>query len=507
MGVDGPIKRTIQSVAKSDVTMGSLRTTNNAWVVLRIAALALLQALVLMWVPASGANNHAPPRIARIGSSEKICQLIGDVDWETGKPTQAMTFTNYGLDAADLGYPVDLGDKLVLLFGDSWPPGHPPGSAPVLPPDDSVGVTTLRNPPTKDRCLQLKINDTGSSPEHFAPATIIHTPAVKQGFFNVPSGGVAVAGELYAFFWTNHCVEPNALIPSPSDPLALPAVNRTHRCPETPTDNSLGVGVMASSADEGRTFHNVVTMPTGFVYTTAVNAMHQADIPAEQRLGVFIFSAARYRASVPYLAYAPVATLADPSTWRFFTGRDTSGKPKWVTLAEWNGTAMQAKSLRSNAWAPPGDAEVFTPDSDQQRCIGEMSVTWNKPLHAWLMLYQCSGVQARVAAAPWGPWSEPTELLGQGDNPGCRLVMIPQGCGNRRDYWPAKHPNGQFTRGGFYAPYVLNRYTTDAGSTAQKHKATIYWTLSTWNPYVVSIMRTTIESAASSISPNEPTGR
>ena len=84
------------------------------------------------------------------------------------------------------------------------------------------------------------------------------------------------------------------------------------------------------------------------------------------------------------------------------------------------------------------------------------------------MLYQCSGVQARVAPAPWGPWSEPTELLGQADKPGCRLVMIPQGCGDRRDYWPTRHPNGQFVRGGFYAPYVLNRYTTDAGGNAEE---------------------------------------
>jgi Domain of unknown function (DUF4185) len=472
-------------------------------VVLRIAGLAALQALMLAWLPAGAANSRLlppvasaiPPPVARIGSSEKICQLIGDVDWETGKPTQALTFTRYGLDAGDLGYPVDLGSELVLLFGDSWPPGHPPGSAPAVPPDDSVGVTARRDPPTKDSCLQLQINDTGSSPEHFVPATIIHTPAIEQGFFNVPSGGVGVGGELYAFFWTNHCVDPNILAPSPNLPLALPAVNMAHRCRETPTSNSLGISVMARSNDEGRTFRNVVTMPTGFVYTIAVNSMEEDGVPANQRLGVFIFSAARYRASVPYLAYSPVATLADPSTWRFFTGRDANGQPKWVSLDEWSGRPTTLKLLWSRTWAPPGDAEVFTPDSDQQRCIGEMSVTWNKPLHKWLMLYQCSGVQARVAAAPWGPWSEPIELLGQADRPGCRLIMIPQGCGDRRDYWP-QHPNGQFVRGGFYAPYVLNRYTTDAGSTPQSRKATIYWTVSTWNPYVVSIMCTILESAA-----------
>jgi hypothetical protein len=37
-----------------------------------------------------------------------------------------------------------------------------------------------------------------------APATAVGPIAVKQGFFNVPSGGVTGADGLYAFFWTNH---------------------------------------------------------------------------------------------------------------------------------------------------------------------------------------------------------------------------------------------------------------------------------------------------------------
>jgi hypothetical protein len=43
----------------------------------------------------------------------------------------------------------------------------------------------------------------------------------------------------------------------------------------------------------------------------------------------------RYRASVPYLAHAPIETLGNPATWRFFTGRAPNGQPKWVTHEEW----------------------------------------------------------------------------------------------------------------------------------------------------------------------------
>jgi hypothetical protein len=46
--------------------------------------------------------------------------------------------------------------------------------------------------------------------------------------------------------------------------------------------------------------------------------------------------------------------------------------------------------------------------------------------------------------------------------------------------------------GGTYAPYVLNRYTTAAESEGAGRSSTIYWVVSTWNPYEVSVMRTTL---------------
>jgi hypothetical protein len=59
--------------------------------------------------------------------------------------------------------------------------------------------------------------------------------------------------------------------------------------------------------------------------------------------------------------------------------------------------------------------------------------------------------------------------------------MLPEGCGKRRDFWPGNHRNGQFVRGGLYAPYVLNRYASEAGGL--RWRSTIYWLVSTWNPY------------------------
>jgi hypothetical protein len=84
----------------------------------------------------------------------------------------------------------------------------------------------------------------------------------------------------------------------------------------------------------------------------------------------------------------------------------------------------------------------------------------------------------------------PTEILGKGDGVGCLLVMIPEGCGNRRDFWPGRQQNGKL--GGFYAFFVLDRYTTAAGGSGPDRRSTIYWLVSTWNPYEVTVMRTTI---------------
>jgi hypothetical protein len=248
--------------------------------------------------------------------------------------------------------------------------------------------------------------------------------------------------------------------------------------------------VLAQSIDEGRTFNHVVPMPTGFVYSTAINTTLQTDLPANQRLGILIFGVPRYRASVPYLAYALEGSFADPATWQFFSGRGPDGRPDWVSRTAWE----RAAGAQPMEWMPPGDPEIFTPALEAGRCIGEFSVTWNRPLGMWLMLYNCrAGIEARVAQAPWGPWSAPTLILGGGDKIGCRLVMTPEGCVNQRDFWPDRHPDGKYVPGGFYAPFVLDRYTT---ATSVDRESTIYWLVSSWNPYEVTVMRTTLKGVA-----------
>src|SRR5580704_8874595 len=151
---------------------------------LRIAAAVTALLAVVFAITVAQAQT-----LSLTAPSTKICQLTGDVDWATNQPTDAQTYTRAGLDAVDLGFPVDAyPGPLYLLFGDAWPTKHPPGSIPSVPPDDAVGWTTRTAPPDAATCLDMQIVSTPRG--SFAHPTVI--PEIKQGSFNVPSGGVFV---------------------------------------------------------------------------------------------------------------------------------------------------------------------------------------------------------------------------------------------------------------------------------------------------------------------------
>jgi hypothetical protein len=167
-----------------------------------------------------------------------------------------------------------------------------------------------------------------------------------------------------------------------------------------------------------------------------------------------------------------------------------------VDLDHWRGAAPP------RAWRPPEGAQVFAGDARDAQCVGEMSVIWIEPMELWLALYNCGGeILARVAAAPWGPWSAPTDVLSSAD-PGmsCVMVMDIKGCPNgppdsHRDYWPGKHDGWRFTPGSFYAPYVMGRYTS-VGPGLDVRTVQVFWLVSPWNPYETMVVRTTFRLPA-----------
>jgi hypothetical protein len=74
--------------------------------------------------------------------------------------------------------------------------------------------------------------------------------------------------------------------------------------------------------------------------------------------------------------------------------------------------------------------------------------------------------------------------------------LTTQGCGNRRDFQPGRPHIGQVAAGATYAPFVLNRYSSAAEGAGPGRSSTIYWLISTWNPYEVTVTRSTLHVEA-----------
>jgi hypothetical protein len=128
--------------------------------------------------------------------------------------------------------------------------------------------------------------------------------------------------------------------------------------------------------------------------------------------------------------------------------------------------------------------------------MGELSVTWNRYLNEWLMLYNCSsprGVVFRTAPEAWGPWSLPRLLFDPRVDGGYCVFMhdahpekhCPPGSPNPGDALITRDQGGANAYGGEYGPYVIDAFTRGDPS----GRTTIYFTLSTWNPYQVVLMK------------------
>ncbi len=411
------------------------------------------------------------------GRSEKICQLTGGADRETFAPTRNDTAGRFDLGKTDLGYPVDDGSTLKLYFGDSR--NRAGGGLPSeWGWDDTVGISTQTTLPNPIDCVGMTVPISGQT---FATLRVNQLPTppnmrLFQGLFNVPASGFTVGSTAYTTFWTNHC------------PFVAgqPCPNRSGTLDEV---NAFGRGTLTRNTGT-TTFQELFSLPPNFRYTAALNSDTVAGIPANQRLGVYVWGVPGYRGDVPLaeggyprLAYVPTGQVENPAAWRYLSGLDANEAPIWTHEPE----RARRCSAAGDPTAPKQNPVLNT------GCVGEFSVSWEAPLGRWLMLYNCQTpgraageVRARFATAPWGPWSAPTEIFyPETDKAWCRYMhndgriadCIDESGGDNFD------DVGQ-APGTPYAPYALSRYTR-----ATPQGAEIYYLLSTWNPYQVVVMR------------------
>jgi hypothetical protein len=346
-------------------------------------------------------------------SSKKVCQLTGDFDRAIGKPTLSQTDKSFGVDGTDLGSSFEHKGKLYFLFGDTV--GRP-GDRDVL------AWTTSTDPET------IRLDFHKAKDGKWLPLTV---PGIKQGAFEVPSGGISIAGVIYVVCTTDHSEK-----------------------------KVMGRSVMASSHDDGQTFKLLYELSrTKFINVSFCLADGW----------LYIYGSGEYRKSSVCLARVKPAHIGDRSKLEYFAGTGADGQLQW--------SPKEANAI-----------VLFWHDE-----IGEFSVAHVEPVKRYVMLYNAGkprGITMRSAEKAWGPWSESTVIFDPGRDHGYgHFLHVPAKSGRKND--GLSDPKRDDEWGGEYGPYIMARFTS---GTAERCR--IYYTMSTWNPYQVVVMRSDLRLQA-----------
>lgn len=234
------------------------------------------------------------------------------------------------------------------------------------------------------------------------------------------------------------------------------------------------------------------------------------------RAGVFVWGRPQFggigaegRDAQLYLLWSP---MPQPDfTWRpqYFSGIGAEGQPLFST------EELAARPLDLNAETLGDQPE------ESQDFVGQMSVSWIPSLQRWVMFYGGDAppmfanavfradiakarrntegsLYVRFAEQPWGPWTHPLPLMAAGDSatntapvsqyaPGGLLAHNNCQTTDCARYDPAYRIDPSNNNGVLYAPSIIDNWTTANANTTD-----LYWFVSTWNPYQVILMKTSL---------------
>jgi hypothetical protein len=496
----------------------------------------VLAALIGFQLPLVSQNFSVVP-----GSTEPRIQLTGEnfQIYSNGlyftDAVPGRTMSRYGLLGTDLGYPVTYPDKIVLLFGDTMavsassnalrgqqgmgnrkrqmpPPGNMQGPFLERPtnldaPNDSIGYipnTDLSQchyiaqvqqqlqkgnahptvPTGSCPAIQFYENPRHGPADHAFMNTIISGLQSGEGLgnFRTPSGAFDYNGSLYMFYITK--------IQEGKPHLALMSIMAKADQPHSQWSNN-----------HPPTFHRLYTVSTHPEVADVGNAP-----PEEGGAGKFMFnplvvldaptitSAGLNKGLPPALQKAAQVVFVFGSSWKYnrsnlylaaFNASDVeAGTSKWFYFT--------GQKAGTNTWS--NDEKESAPLLVGSPNVGNHSVVWNAAMHSFVLMY--GNILAATSPAPWGPWSAPIVVLGPNDNWETALIHHSGQDPIVRSTVPIHGPvNGQVldiskdTRGVAYGPYLFNQSTTNSDGSV-----TVYFTMSTWNPYEVYLVSTTFKS-------------
>ena len=374
------------------------------------------------------------------GSTTKVQQMIGDCDYtaqaRTGQcvPTISQTATRARVLGTDLGASFESEGRVIFAFGDTISPSP----AENYFASDTM-ASSVSTDPSKGLFLDFFKNDDGSP-------YFVRIPGVRMGASEVPHAGIRLNGSTYI------------------------AVN-TGADINLPDPNIKEYSVLTRFDEAARRFvvlRTISSRPNGRFVTTALR--QSGD-------DVYIFGLGAYRGSDVYLSVVKAADFETGRGTRYFTGLP-NGQPAWSTLE-----ADAVPVVLDN----PLNLPNHTPG------IGNVSVIYSNELRLWLMTYDSTrgsqetrGFYFTYAREPWGPWQRP-QLMFNSTRDGAAGTFIhdPRISPSDGLTGPTIGPNDPVTTpGGPYAPYMIERFTR-----VDRGKLSIYYTLSTWNPYTIVMMR------------------
>jgi hypothetical protein len=298
-------------------------------------------------------------------------------------------------------------------------------------PEDRDFLATSQSIAPEDLELSIPLADDG----RFLPLT---PGDLETGAFCVPSCGISVNGAMYVLYTGN---------------VGDRIMSRSH---------------LIRSEDNGRSWRVIYEMSADDPGTEEFDARFVNGYFAQDEDGtIYMWGSGSYRKSDLYLARTTPDRIDDREGWQFLTALQDDEAPIW--------------GLRESEAVP-----VLR--SGQ---IGEFSCAFATEIGQWVLLYnaeQPRGITLHTAPNPWGPWSAPLVIFEPRAHHGYGHFMhIAEGHGPPDGL---QDPGREKDWGGEYGPYLIPRFSGLADDTW-----TLHYTMSTWNPYQVVLMRTRLGRA------------
>lgn len=404
----------------------------------------------------SGTGGAPPLTTPSLSEAHVVCKLINDEG--LSDPTANATPTRANVLGTDLGIPVEHGGNVWFFFGDTvgykaiWPFGesHPDAVAYVEaaafdadPASACTDLRFLRLPatnsigPTVDPAIEADF-----AAAYMAPPTghsigeFIKNPSGNGSFknlpgdFEVPSGAFSYGDAMYVFYTT---------VASPSDLTMKASYLAKWTAPSTTATPNYQI---LYAVDER--FDAAGPLGGNFInVATTVDDTY-----------VYLYGTGVYRQSPVHLARKPLASLASPGGFEVY-------------------------DAASGTWfASPHEAAPLLDDHG----FGETSVQCNATLGGCMFLAENSfggnRIVAHFAPRPEGPWSDAVVLHDMADS-----AFLATHCCQSDTQCLGADELFHCGKAGFYGTYLfphVDGTVTDF---------TVSYTMSTWDPYNVALLR------------------